>query len=78
MRTAARERGYNFTVDELKEANDCTFGEMDDMELLNVAGGLVSNKEALNKAFPAVSIGELFDMDFETMDIGANADMESD
>lgn len=45
----AKERGYNFTVDELKEANNCMFGEISDDELSNVAGGLDVNYDALSK-----------------------------
>lgn len=63
MQTVARERGYNFTMDELKEANNCAFGEMDDFDLTNVAGGLASNKYALSRAFPVSSIGDLFDVE---------------
>ena len=36
----AKERGYDFTIEELKEANRKMVGEISDDELLNVAGGL--------------------------------------
>lgn len=43
----AKERGYDFTIDELKEANSCMVGEVSDDELSNVAGGLDYNHDAL-------------------------------
>ena len=39
----ARERGYDFTIDELKEANGSMVGEISDDELSNVAGGVDLN-----------------------------------
>ena len=78
MQTAARDRGYRFTMDELKEANNCTFGEIEDLELVNVAGGLTTNKHALSQAFPITSIGDLFDIDMATKaDVDLGADLET-
>ncbi len=45
----AKERGYDFTVDELKEANGSMVGEISDDELSNVAGGLELNYDDLLK-----------------------------
>ena len=78
MQTAARDRGYRFTMDELKEANNCTFGEVEDLELVNVSGGLTTNKHALSQAFPITNIGDLFDIDLATkVDEDLGADMET-
>ena len=78
MQTAARDHGYRFTMDELKEANNCTFGEVEDLELVNVLGGLTTNKHALSQAFPITNIGDLFDIDLATkVDEDLGADMET-
>ena len=78
MQTAARDRGYHFTMDELKEANNCTFGEVEDLEVVNVSGGLTTNKHALSQAFPITSIGDLFDVDMATKaDVDLGADLET-
>ena len=45
----AKERGYDFTIDELKEANGSMVGEISDDELSNVAGGLELNYDDLLK-----------------------------
>ena len=45
----ARERGYDFTIDELKEANGNMMGEISDDELSNVAGGLDLNYADLSR-----------------------------
>ena len=75
MQTAARERGYHFTMDELKEANNCTFGEVEDLELVNVSGGLTTNKFALSQAFPIKSIADLFNIDLAAK-ANLNVDLE--
>lgn len=75
MQTAARDRGYHFTMDELKEANNCTFGEVEDLELVNVSGGLTTNKHALSQAFPITSIDDLFDIDLAAK---ADSDLSAD
>ncbi len=78
MQTAARDRGYHFTMDELKEANNCTFGEVEDLEVVNVSGGLTTNRHALSQAFPITSIGDLFDIDMATKaDVDLGADLET-
>ena len=78
MQTAARDRGYHFTMDELKEANNCTFGEVEDLEVVNVSGGLTTNRHALSQAFPITSIGDLFDVDMATKaDVDLGADLET-
>ena len=45
----AKERGYDFTIDELKEANGSMVGEISDDELSNVAGGLELNYDDILK-----------------------------
>ena len=79
IKIAARERDYNFTMDELKEANNCTFGEIEDLELSNVAGGLATNKYALSQSFPIKAIGDLFYMDMDqTVNADSSDDLEAD
>lgn len=60
----AKERGYEFTADELKEANNCMFGEISDDELLNVAGGLDINYDALSKV-SHFDMSDIFNMSID-------------
>lgn len=58
----AKERGYDFTLDELKEADRNMVGEISDDELLNVAGGLDLNYEELTESGPGVSIKDVLNV----------------
>ena len=56
----ARERGYDFTLKELKEANSSMVGEISDDELSNVAGGLDLNYADLSE--PLKKMNDLLNM----------------
>lgn len=60
----AKERGYEFTVDELKEANNCMLGEISDDELLNVAGGLDVNYDVLSN-MSHLDMSDIFNMSID-------------
>ena len=60
----AKERGYDFTIDELKEVNNCMCGEISDDELLNVAGGLDLNYDALANS-PNVDMSDIFNISID-------------
>lgn len=57
----AKERGYDFTIEELKEANRKMVGEISDDELLNVAGGLDLNHDVLSKT-PNINMNDVLNM----------------
>ena len=57
----AKERGYDFTIDELKEANRNMVGEISDDELLNVAGGIDLNYDELSKT-PNINMNDILNV----------------